>query len=305
MKRSKFLIVACVLAACSRAADPPGGGGDDDPSRPDAGGGDDDGPPPPPADVMVIDVPELPGSHLMFRPDVVPAPGIVLLHGSEGGSAGYIDEDGMRLAEDGFAVLSFCWFGCPGRPDQILRIPLEDTVAAVTWLRDSDAVAGKPVGVYGVSRGAEQAVLLGSLLAGTATVATVAVHAPSDTVVASYDPETGSSPYEYDPETGEYVLAPAWTWQGEPLWGERTDFGEPGPRIRVEDYPGAMYLSHGTADDLWPVARSQHIEQARDAAGLETEAHYWQGEGHILMDPALVEELLTTMSAYVERELAR
>jgi dienelactone hydrolase len=306
MKRWTFLF-ACALVACSNASEPPGGGGDDDtPPDPDGGGGggDPDGPPPPPADVMVIDVPELPGSHLMVRPDVIPAPGIVLLHGSEGGSAGYIDQDGMRLAEEGFAVLVFCWFGCPGKPDQILRIPLEDTVEALAWLRASDAVGGKPVGLFGWSRGAEQAVLLASLLADTSTIATVGVHAPSDTVVASYDPETGWSPYEYDPETGEYVFAPAWTWQGEPLWGERTDFGEPGPRIRVEDYPGALYLSHGTADDLWPVARSQNIEAARDAAGLETEPHYWQGEGHIIEDPALLEEFFVTLTAFYDRELS-
>ena len=210
----------------------------------------------------------------------------------------------MRLAEEGYAVLVFCWFGCPGKPDQILRIPLEDTVEAITRLRNSDAVGGKPVGLFGWSRGAEQAVLLASLVQDTATIAAVGVHAPSDTIVASYDPSDESSPYEYDPETGEWVFAPAWTWQGEPLYGERTDFGEPGPRIRVEDYPGALYLSHGTDDDLWPVTRSQAIESARDAAGLPTETHYWQGEGHILMDPANVEEFFVTMTAFYDAQLA-
>jgi dipeptidyl aminopeptidase/acylaminoacyl peptidase len=106
------------------------------------------------------------------------------------------------------------------------------------------------------------------------------------------------SPYEMDAETGEYVFAPAWTWQGEPLYGERESFYQPGPRIRVEDYAAPVYLSHGTADDLWPVQRSRNIEAARDAASLPTEVHYWQGEGHILQQPANVDEFLRTLAAF-------
>jgi dienelactone hydrolase len=267
-----------------------------------ATGGGTDGTPPS-HDVVVTNIPELPGSKLMVRPDAIPAPGIVLLHGSEGGAAGYIDEDGRRLAEEGFAVLVFCWFGCPGRPPSIVRIRLEDTVAGINWLRASDAVRGAPVGLFGWSRGAEQSVLLASLVRDTSVIAAVGVHAASDTVVAAYDPQTEESPWEMDPQTGEWVFAPAWTWQGQPLYGESGSFSEPGPRIRVEDYPGAMFLSHGTADDLWPVTRTQNIERTRNNAGLPTEAHYWQGQGHIIEDPAMLEQFFVALTAFYDREL--
>lgn len=260
-------------------------------------------PPPPSGEVEVTEIPALPGSRLFVRPNAIPAPGIVMLHGSEGGSARYIDEDAMPLAEAGFAVVTFCWFDCPGKPDAIHRIPLEDTVAAIDWLRASDAVRGRPVGVYGVSRGAEQAVLLASLLPDTGAIATVAVHAPSDTVVASYDPDADDSIYEQDPDTGQWIFGPAWTWQGAPLYGETTSFYVPGPRIRVEDYPGALYLSHGVDDMLWPVQRSYNIQSARDAAGRVTEPHYWEGEGHIVMQPANVAAFTDTLGAFFAREL--
>jgi dienelactone hydrolase len=299
MSARKLLAAACAAAALSGCVNPaaqPASG------EPDAGGGGDpDGAPPAPGEVVVLAVPELPGSRLFVREGAAGVPGIVMLHGSEGGSTHFLDEDATRLAEDGSAVLAFCWFGCPGKPAAILRIPLEDTVAAIEWLRASDPVAGGPVGLYGLSRGAEQSVLLASLVRDPAVIAAVAVHAPSDTVVAAYDPETGWSPYETDPRTGEQVFAPAWTWQGEPLYGERDSFSEPGPRIRVEDYPAPMYLSHGTADDLWPVQRSRNIEAARLAAGLPTETHYWRGEGHILEDPAHVEEFLRTLGEFFAR----
>jgi hypothetical protein len=35
---------------------------------------------------------------------------------------------------------------------------------------------------------------------------------------AAYDPQTEDSPWEMDPQTSEWVLAPAWTWQGQPLY---------------------------------------------------------------------------------------
>jgi len=152
------------------------------------------------ADVVVTAIPELPGSRLFVRSDAIPAPGILMLHGSEGGSAHYIDYDARKLAEAGFAVVTFCWFDCPGRPKRIYHIPLEDTLAGLAWLRASSAVGGRRVGLFGWSRGAEQAVLLASL-APTAMDA-VGVHAPSDTIVASYDPATDDGIWEFDPSSG-------------------------------------------------------------------------------------------------------
>lgn len=292
----RYLAIVILVVACGPApsTSTTGPGGD--------GGGSIDGHvgPPPSHDVMVMPIPELPGSRLFVRPDAIPAPGILMLHGSEGGSAPYIDDDARPLAEAGFAVVTFCWFGCTGRPNRIYHIPLEDTLAGLAWLRASPAVGGRPVGLYGVSRGAEQAVLLSSLA--PSEMATVGVHAPSDTIVASYDPATMDGIYEYDQASGQYIYAAAWTWQGMPLYGEKTGFSQPGPRIRVENYTGELYLSHGVADMLWPVQRSRNIKASRDAAGRLTEAHFWDGQDHILMGAA-AQQFITTLTAYYTRTL--
>jgi len=286
-----FAISLVVVAACSSGA-----GNPSDPSA-DAGG---DSSGPPSHDVVVMAIPELPGSRLFVRPDAIPAPGILMLHGSEGGSAPYIDYDARPLAEAGFAVVTFCWFDCPGRPKRIYQIPLEDTLAGLAWLRASTAVGGRSVGLFGVSRGAEQAVLLASL-APTAMDA-VGVHAPSDTIVAAYDPATDDAVYEYDQASGQWKFAAAWTWQGAPLYGERESFSQPGPRIRAEDYPAEMYLSHGEADTLWPVQRSRNIKAARDAAGRVTEAHFWPGQNHILMGAA-AQQFISTLTTFYHHTL--
>ena len=288
--------VCFVLAACGPgpgAPSEPGGGGETIDAAKGSGSH-------PSHEVVVMAIPELPGSRLFVRPDAVPAPGILMLHGSEGGSAPYIDDDARPLAEAGFAVVTFCWFGCPGRPDRIYQIPLEHTLVGLAWLRASEAVGGRRVGLYGVSRGAEQAVLLASLAPGAMNA--VGVHAPSDTIVASYDPATMDGVYEYDQASGQWIFAAAWTWQNAPLYGEKTSFGQAGPRIHVENYPADLYLSHGVADTLWPVQRSRNIKATRDAAGLPTEPHFWDGQDHILMGAA-AQQFITTLTAFYHRTL--
>jgi dienelactone hydrolase len=290
---SSFITI--LIAACSS----PNGGNVGDPN-PDAGGGSASPDAPPSHDVVITEIPELPGSHLYVRPDAIPAPGILMLHGSEGGSAPYIGYDAKALAEAGFAVVTFCWFDCPGKPNRIYHIPLEDTLAGLSWLRASSAVGGRKVGLFGWSRGGEQAVLLASLA--PTMMDTVAVHAPSDTIVASYDPATDDGIYELDPATQQYIYAAAWTWQGTQLYGERQSFSQPGPRIRVEDYLQKLYLSHGEADTLWSVQRSRNIKATRDAAGLVTEAHFWPGQNHVLMGSA-AQQFLSTMTMYYHQTL--
>jgi dienelactone hydrolase len=291
--RTAFIVL--FLFACSS-----GGGGDGDDSNgssgSDSGGIAADAGTPPSSDVTVTTIAELPGSKLFVRPDKIPAPGILMLHGSEGGSAVYIEEDARELAKAGFAVVTFCWFGCPGRPAKIHNIPLETTLAGLTWLANSSAVGGRKVGVFGVSRGAEQAVLLASLAPNQ--MVAVATHAASDTIVAAYDPATMDAVYEYDPTSGQYKMAASWTWQGTKLYGERDAYGDAGPRIEIEKYLEPMYLSHGENDMLWPVTRSKNIQMTRDAAGRMTEAHYWAGEDHIIMMPANIQQWYATMIAF-------
>jgi dipeptidyl aminopeptidase/acylaminoacyl peptidase len=181
-------------------------------------------------------------------------------------------------------TMALCWFGCPGTPDRVFHVPLERVQDAALWLKSLPMVNGAKVGLMGWSRGAEESVLMASLLQSTTVFAAVAVHAASDTIVCAFDPNTQDVIRETHPMTGQNVFAAAWTWQSTLLFGElREPYGS-GPRILVEKYPGPMWVSHGTNDSLWEVQRSQRIVQARQAAGLPTEPHFWQGEDHILMN---------------------
>jgi nucleolar protein 56 len=255
------------------------------------------------------DVPGFPGSKI-YKPGSLPAPGIVMLHGSEGGSAPYIQSFASEIARAGFVVVTLCWFGCTGKPDKILDIPLESVVDIGQYLKASPDVAGGKVGLFGWSRGAELSLLVTSLV-GTTPFQAVAVHAPSDTVVAAFDPATENNPPNYgaipetDPQSGQTIPAPAWTWRGQPLHGEpKFDFSVPGPTIAVTQYSAPVYVSQGENDEVWSVTRGRHVVAERAAVpGLVTESHFYPNEGHVLQKPADEATMTREIASFFRRQL--
>lgn len=225
------------------------------------------------------------GGSKIFLPAALPAPAILLLHGSEGGrEINFLEDQAKEFAKAGFVAMSFCWFDCVGAPKAIHNVSLERTVKAMEWLKQIPQVGGKKVGLFGWSRGAEQAVLIASLVQATGTLPAVAVNAPSDTIVLALDIDTQAPIMEKDPTTGAQRTAAAWTWKNQPIYGEKdpNSFGT-GPAIEIQKYAGPLYISHGKQDDLWPYTRSQNLEKKRAMVpGLLTEAHYWEGEGYCL-----------------------
>jgi dienelactone hydrolase len=87
-------------------------------------------------------------------------PAAVVFGGSEGGDA-MIDAGGL-LAAHGYPTLSLAYFGQPGLPSQLVRIPLEYFTRAVRVLRRAPGVDPARVVVMGDSRGGEAALLLAS-----------------------------------------------------------------------------------------------------------------------------------------------
>lgn len=89
-----------------------------------------------------------------------PWPTVVAFSGSSGGlgpAAGWAP----ALASEGFAVLAVAYFGAPGLPSALVDIEVEVVERAVNWLFAGGHVAGENVGVMGISRGSELALLAG------------------------------------------------------------------------------------------------------------------------------------------------
>ena len=173
-----------------------------------------------------------------------PKAAVLVLGGSEGGMP---VRRAAWLASHGYAALALCYFRCEGRPDKLLRIPLEYFQQALTWLVQQPDVDHERLAVMGVSRGGELALQLGSMF-------------PGLKAVVAYVPAN----VRYPACCGFSGLMPAWTWAGRDLMYAPPQLREPGQRmdaaIHVESIHGAILMIGGMDDGVWSSA--EMVEQA-------------------------------------------
>lgn len=212
-----------------------------------------------------------------------PFPAIMILHGSEGAWSGWSHRNAILLAAHGFVAFPFGYSqgGNAWNAGSIREVPLDRSVAALDALRGLDITSGC-VGLYGVSRGAEHALLLTSLMAreGMPGMAdAVAAHSPPDCICGAFDGRTFRDPG--DPGWQAWDSAQrAWTWR------ESSEALLPTMAIEIERYAGPLFLSHGTADSMWSVEMTRRLEARLQAHGRTPEVHYYEGEDHILRSEA-------------------
>lgn len=240
-------------------------------------------------------IPEGPGPH----------PAVIVLSGSGGGFD--IDKAAV-LSRHGFATLALSYFGSPPLPSWLYRIPLEYFSAALDWLSAQPEVDPNRIGIFGISRGAEAAMLSAIRFA---RIRAVVAWAPTSTVWAA-----GGK----DKTTGEVI--PCWTWRGEPLpfaplplkrfmWRSafpvavmkqpvmfvnlfrealRNRAAVDRAAIPVEKIGGPVLLVSGGDDHLWPAAEMAEAVVAR--ARREKFPHaiehlHFSRAGHMLRYPHL------------------
>jgi dienelactone hydrolase len=107
-----------------------------------------------------------------------------------GGSSGRVETDRCRvLAEAGMAALAMRWFGGTGQPAGICEVPLETFTAAIDALQ---AQGADRIGVLGLSKGAEAALLLAVR---DPRVATVVALSPTSQVWGNVGPGKDGKSY--------------------------------------------------------------------------------------------------------------
>lgn len=225
-----------------------------------------------------------------------PVPGLLFLHGSEGGMAGWSHTQALWFATLGFVTCPFAYSkgGNAWHAGDIVDVDLDRTEEALRDLRLHETVSGV-VGLVGASRGAEHALLLVSLMArdGSADLpSAVAVHSPSDTIAGAF---VSGVFHPKQRETGDPSRR-AWRWRG------ASDDLKPTTPIEIERYAGPLYLSHGEADSVWSVACTRRLEARLRAAGREPEVHYYAGEDHGLR-PETANLQRARMAAFFRRHL--
>ncbi len=127
-------------------------------------------------------------------------PGVIVVGGSEGGIYEYL---ASLLATHGFNVLALGYFGEEGLPKGLQHIPMEYFKRGIDWMKSRVEVAEGWLGIHGTSRGAELALLTGSLYEDIRAVVALNGFAI---------PFAGIVPW-----TEDEFLPPAWTQDGEPI----------------------------------------------------------------------------------------
>ena len=182
------------------------------------------------------------------------APAVVVL----GGAGDRYDVlPALGLAMSGYPALALAYFDEPGLPQCLCSIPLEYFARAVGWLRARPAGRGRPVVLYGASRGAEAVLLLASYLPHLAD----GVVASSPT--AAINPANSAAP------------GPAWTFGGQPM----APLGNiPVTRIRVP-----LLMGDGGQDAVWDsaAAASTIMGELRGSPDHAPATNlYYPGAGH-------------------------
>lgn len=236
---------------------------------------------------------ELGGHGPVYGPgDGAALPGVVILHGAEGPMAGWAHRFAAILAAHGFLALPLGYgegdfFGAgPIRDVDLRAVP-----AAVAALAAHPRCRG--AGLFGWSRGGEMA-LLAAVLAGAGAIPALAVHAPSDIVNGAFDPaemrRTGHM------RTADPDGPRAWAWPGNEA------ALTPGAPIEIERYGGPVFLSVGTADEVWDPRMTCNLADRLAAAGRPADLLLAEGEGHgysFAREP----ELWARLIAFFERAL--
>ena len=201
------------------------------------------------------------GDYFAPRPGSVIRPGVVIFGGSEGGLS-TATEAGL-LASHGYPTLALAYFGEPGLPQTLQKVPLEYFATALRWLAQQPGVDGRRLVVDGVSRGSEAALLLGVDF--PQLVHAVIALVPDDVALCGIVPAVG---------VRSRCAGPAWTLGGNAL-PYTNEFGNPYPAdqpeavIQVEHIRGPILLDCGGDDLVWPSCSFEGaIQQRLNAANF-------------------------------------
>lgn len=198
----------------------------------------------------------------MFEPaEPGPHRAVLVVGGSNGGLA-WSQEMAALLASHGYAALALAYFAAEGLPQTLDRIPLEYFGTALAWLSTQSTVISSKMGVVGVSRGGELALLLGATYP---EVRAVIAYVPSGIAWPSY-PESGYGAWTAGGQEVPYARTltyeqwdaaiaagsadeDSFDWYFIPLkdaaYADRA-------AIRVENINGPVLMVTGSDDKVWP-----------------------------------------------------
>jgi dienelactone hydrolase len=254
-----------------------------------------------------VQVREIQENNLIGRLYVPPAherrPAIVVLTGSDGGIP---LRHAPLLAARGYVVFALAYYRLPSLPSNIQEVPVDYIEKGLAWLKSLPQVDPRRIGIIGLSKGAELALLTASLnprefravvgVSPSSVVWEAVVRDPAPTPYASVKHDRSSwsrkgQPLPFLP----FLLLPETLRRMEQEGGaDAVEFSAPAlddkaafekARIRVEDIRSPVLLLASKADRVWPAARmASQIEATMRKHGRSCEALIYDNAGHLISD---------------------
>lgn len=225
-----------------------------------------------------------------------PHPGVLALHGSGGDPLG---RKGRALAAEGYVVLALEYVGGPSPvPETFAEVPVSYAGDALDYLHAREGVTDGDLGVVGVSRGTELAMLVA---AERDDVGVVVAYAPSAYTWFGDGDGDGPPPAAWAVD-GEALpvlphpgpgAEPVETDQGVRFRPMFEAFVEEAPegalreaRLPVEDVAADVVLVSGGDDGVWPAGGMADtiVDAMADAPGMATH-HHFPDAGHGIFVP--------------------
>ena len=214
-------------------------------------------------------------------------PAVIVLSGSDGGIA-TANMFGEPLAASGFVTLCLAYFAMDGLPRNFSQIPLEYFGTAIDWLRAHPAVDAERVGVFGMSRGGEAALLVGATFPSiTAIVAGVPSHVVWQGT--NTDPALKTSSFTL---AGIELPYASLAVRREGTWREWFEMSlrtvAPEAEIPVERINGPVLFISGTLDGVWPCSdmSDRAIERLRTHRfAFPVDHARYEDAGHAILMP--------------------
>jgi dienelactone hydrolase len=193
-------------------------------------------------------------------------PAILLL----GGSSGMLmEQQAALLASHGYCTLALTYFGTPGLKPDLIEVPLEYFASALQWLQHHAAVQQDKIGVIGLSKGAEAALLIATrfptLKATVAYAPTAVIHEglatrTTDLNTSSWSYQGKPLPFVSDQPTTAFSQYTADCIRDKRPLAFRARYGShlldmdriEQASISVEQINGPILLIAGQDDQMWP-----------------------------------------------------
>lgn len=220
---------------------------------------------------------------------------VLVLGGSEGGTPEPLARD---LAAAGLVTLGLAYFGLPGLPSQLVEVPLEYVEQALLLLADHPAAHGRPVNVFGGSKGAELALVMAAQFPDL--VGRVVAIAPSSVMWFGLSFENLSAPARSSwrrrggplPFVPPVLTAPGFSPAGmalRPIYEACLNAypADGDAWIALERARGPILLLSGGDDQLWPsqdMAEQLVARMTSHGRAGDIEHVCYPAAGHALLD---------------------